>query len=297
MATVLPPPPIGEPAGSFAWQQWYLALSQIYSGTGTIPWALVDTAGSNLTDIATRAHNNLQTIQGGASNDYYHLVQTSYNEVVNHNFTETLTIPKTKGKGVKIDNTTPTFGWRDIIGEPVVKTTGAAAPSMVAYRGNIVNAQFSNAVTQELFNNYHIPHDYVPGSDLFIHIHWSQNVVDTGGTAGAPGVAKWSFEVSYAKGHDQAAFIAPITTSVTQTASDTQYQHMLAEVQLSATTPSGTQLDSDNIEADGILLIRTFRDPADAADTLDQAPFAHFIDIHYQSTNVGTKQKAPDFWT
>lgn len=25
--------------------------------------------------------------------------------------------------------------------------------------------------------------------------------------------------------------------------------------------------------------------------------FIHYVDIHYQSTNLGTKQKSPDFWT
>ena len=73
MALVLPPPPIGEPPGSLAWQQWYLALTALYGTTGAIPWATIDTAGSNITDIATRPHNSLTTIQGGAANDYYHL--------------------------------------------------------------------------------------------------------------------------------------------------------------------------------------------------------------------------------
>ena len=76
MALVLPPPPIGEPPGSLAWQQWYLALTALYGTTGAIPWATIDTAGSNITDIATRPHNSLTTIQGGAANDYYHLTST-----------------------------------------------------------------------------------------------------------------------------------------------------------------------------------------------------------------------------
>jgi hypothetical protein len=70
----LPPAPIGEPPGSFAWQQWYTALQQQFGGaSGTISWELIDTSGSNLTDIATRAHNNLQTIQGGTTGSFFHL--------------------------------------------------------------------------------------------------------------------------------------------------------------------------------------------------------------------------------
>jgi hypothetical protein len=78
VALTLPPVPIGEPEGSFAWQQWYLALQQIYNGTGTIAWALVDKTGSNITDIATRAHNNLQSAQGGTSGERYHLTQAEH---------------------------------------------------------------------------------------------------------------------------------------------------------------------------------------------------------------------------
>ena len=69
----LPPAPINEPPGSFAWAEWYNQLSNLYSATGAIPWDTIDTAGSNITDIASRAHNNLQTIQGGTSGEYYHL--------------------------------------------------------------------------------------------------------------------------------------------------------------------------------------------------------------------------------
>lgn len=68
----LPPAPIGEPPGSLAWQQWYIQLSQLYTATGAIPWDSIDTAGSDITDLASRAHNNLQSLQGGTSNEYYH---------------------------------------------------------------------------------------------------------------------------------------------------------------------------------------------------------------------------------
>jgi hypothetical protein len=68
----LPPAPINEPPGSFAWQQWYSALTALYSAAGAIPWNAIDTTGSNITDIATRAHNSLQSLQGGTSGAYYH---------------------------------------------------------------------------------------------------------------------------------------------------------------------------------------------------------------------------------
>jgi len=208
-----------------------------------------------------------------------------------------IVFPKTSGKGIQVDYAAPGFPFRDLIGEAVVRTTpGGTDPTFAVFRDTLKAYSFSNAVTQEIFSNYHVGHDYAAGTDTFLHVHWAQNVVDSGGAAGVPGAVKIFFDVSYAKGHNQAAYPAIITTSITQTASAVQYQHMLAEVQLTAASPSAAQFDSDILEPDGIIMVRTYRDPTDAADTLNQVPFLFYVDIHYQSTNIGTKQKAPNFY-
>ena len=212
-------------------------------------------------------------------------------------FSDNLTLPKTSGKGIRVDPSSPTFGWRDMLGAISILSPGANDPTLSVYRGNLRAFYFSNAVMNEVYMDFHIPHDHVPGTDLYLHFHWSQIVVDTGGTAGVPGVVKWQAEISYAKGHNQAAFSTPVTTSATQTASGTQYQHMLAEVQISAASPSASQIGTDALEPDGVLLVRIFRDPADGGDTLNQVPFLHYADVHLQSTSMPTKQKSPGFYT
>jgi hypothetical protein len=238
-----------------------------------------------------------QTLKGSTGASENLVLQSTSNATRGYVKSEdTFVLPKTSGKGIAVDTTTPTFGYRDLLGDVKILSPGANDPTVAVFRDSIRAFSFSNAVMNECFMFFHIPHDYVPGSDVFIHTHWSQNVVDSGGAAGVPGVVKWSFEVSYAKGHDQAAFPASLTTFVTQTASGTQYQHMLIEVQLSAASPSATQIDSDDLEPDGIILVRCFRNPGDAADTLNQVPFLHYVDIHYQSTNIATKAKAPNFY-
>ena len=189
--------------------------------------------------------------------------------------------------------------WRDQLGNVNVRGAGASnVPTWTVYRDTIYQWQFPNHASNayEVTFEFHIQHDYKPGSDLYLHVHWSQKTVDTGGAASAPGVAEWKFDVSYAKGHQQAAFAAAITTSVTQTASSTQYMHNIAEVQLSATSPSASQLDSDDIEPDGVILVRLYRASSSANDTLDQAPFVHYCDLHYQVDRFGTKNKAPNFY-
>lgn len=275
----LPPPPINDKPGSFTWLEWYRQLRNYVSTSGSVPWYIINFAGSNITDIALRSHENLQGLQGGQAGQHYHLTQTTNDDVIAH-----------------ISGGSTGFGWNDLLGTPNIKTIGANDPAWNVYRGTIRQYQFSQVSMNELWFNYHIQHDYKPGSDLYVHVHWSQNVVDTGGTAGAPGQAKWYMDVTYAKGHNQAAFIAPITTSVVGTASGTQYQHMLNEVQLTAASPSGSQISSSIIEPDGVIIVRLYRDAADAADTLNQGPFLHFCDMHYQTDRVNTKNKAPNFY-
>ena len=157
-----------------------------------------------------------------------------------------LTINKAKGNGIRIDTAAPTFGWRDLLGPVRKRGVGATDPTDSVYRGGIKAFQFE--VNDEVWNDYHIPHDYVPGTDIFMHCHWSHILTTvTGGTV------DWSYEIIYSKGHNQGAFPAPVTTVVQGTVSTTQYQHIITEVQLSAGSPSASQIDSDDLEPDGVI--------------------------------------------
>lgn len=78
MANRFPPPPIKYDTSSFVWLDWYNHLYRFLSTDGTIPWVNLDFTGSNLTDIQTRHHNDLQLLQGGAAGQYYHLTSTEY---------------------------------------------------------------------------------------------------------------------------------------------------------------------------------------------------------------------------
>jgi len=78
MATLLPPPPIGADPTAYAQSDWYSKLVLYLTSTGAVPWTLVDKAGANITDIPLRAHNNLQSIQGGTTGQFYHLTAAQY---------------------------------------------------------------------------------------------------------------------------------------------------------------------------------------------------------------------------
>lgn len=85
--TGLPPPPINDKPGSFTWMEWYRQLRNYVSTTGSVPWYVINFAGSNITDIALRAHNDLQTVQGGTAGERYHLTAAQHAALAagNHN--------------------------------------------------------------------------------------------------------------------------------------------------------------------------------------------------------------------
>jgi hypothetical protein len=205
-----------------------------------------------------------------------------------------LQVPKTQGAtGIKVDSLgTPTYGWHDLLAKVDVEP-GVNAPSWAVYRGSIKQYQFTEAVDYG-YLSWHIPHDYVIGTDIFVHCHWSQILTTVTG-----GSVTFGYELTYAKGHDQAAFPATKTVTVLQNASTTQYQHMIAEGAASVSGGSATQLDTDLLEPDGVILGRVYVDSNDITVSGGGVPepFIHFVDMHYQTTNVGTKQRQPDFWT
>ncbi|MCK5639678.1 MAG: hypothetical protein KAJ19_02730 [Gammaproteobacteria bacterium] len=202
-----------------------------------------------------------------------------------------LTLSKNPGNGIKVDTDNPSFGWHDILGNVTQLNIGASKPTFAIYRDTL--RQFQFPVSKEEYFEYHIPHDYLPGSDIFLHVHWSHiGALVTGGSV------TFEYELSYSKSHNQQAFHASVTGNVVGIASPTQYQQILSEVQVSDNTPSGSQIDSNDLEPDGLIIARIMT----AANDIEVSgggvpdPFIHYVDIHYQSTNVATKQNAPNFY-
>lgn len=75
MANNIDPPPLQDMKDfPFTLQEWFRKIWKIANSsvTGTVTWAGIDKTGSNISDIVTRTHNSLQSMQGGTSNEYYH---------------------------------------------------------------------------------------------------------------------------------------------------------------------------------------------------------------------------------
>lgn len=205
-----------------------------------------------------------------------------------------ITIEKSSGTGVLIDTSAPTYCWKDLIGHIIPRLSGGPAPTLNAFNGtNVLSYAFAAGDVIDQIT-MHIPHDYVPGTDIYLHLHWGHNGTAISGNF----VVNWYH--LYAKGHQQAVFTAE--KNITQTIATSigtypRYQHNITEFQLSTPGGSATLMDTSVLEPDGILIISLIATtiPTITGGTPNQ-PFIFFADVHYQSTNVGTKQKAPNFY-
>lgn len=205
-----------------------------------------------------------------------------------------IVLAKTAGVGLKVDTTTPTYPWRDIEGTVVPRAAAPNQATLNVFRGGAVR-EWAFAAGDVSDNHFHIPHDYLPGSDLFIHVHWGHN-----GTT-ITGNMVFTISYTYAKGHNQAIFpaetVATITYNTVNIATTPQYVHRIDEIQITAASPGAGQIASSLIEPDGMFLVNVAAStiPTITGGSPDQ-PFIFEIDLHYQSTNIGTKQKAPNFY-
>lgn len=77
-------PPIREPnQNSYVWMGWFQQLHDYITDVGNLSWTVIDFTGSDLTDIATRNHNDLQSQQGGSLTERYHLTSTQITKIGN----------------------------------------------------------------------------------------------------------------------------------------------------------------------------------------------------------------------
>jgi len=99
MADIIPPIPIDAPFASYNWVDWYQKVRRAINEAQNLKWSqITDFTGSNLNQIATRNHNDLQTLQGGTAGQYYHLT-SAQQAAVAAGITVTITTAALTGLG------------------------------------------------------------------------------------------------------------------------------------------------------------------------------------------------------
>lgn len=206
-------------------------------------------------------------------------------------FADNIVLPKTSGKGIKVDNT---FTWKDLLGVMQPDPGGIGAPVLAALIGGNVRKYFYGA-SDRLGLDYHIPHDYVPNTDIFLHIHWGHNGTAISGNFVA------TFSHTYAKGHGQAIFLSEkqvaMTYATVNVSTTPRYVHRIDEIQLSTNGGNATLMDTSLLEPDGVISLDfTVTTLPTITGGSPNKVYVSYVDVHYQSTSIGTKQKSPNFY-
>lgn len=173
------------------------------------------------------------------------------------------------------------FAWRDITTQITVRGTGPTDPPW-SQIGSGPFWAYKFGVNDQCWMAFHIPHDIVPAADIHFHTHWIPDGVATE-------VVKWQFTYAYAKGFNQGAMDMAAGEVVTaeQAGPGVAYTHMVTET-AAVNIPGLT-------EPDGIVYVNVQRVTNGGSDNADDI-FLLTSDIHYQSTNLGTYDKAPNFY-
>lgn len=291
MASGLPPPPVNDKPGSFTWMEWYRQLRNYVSTSGSIPWYIINFAGSNLTDIATRLHNQLQGLQGGAANDYYHLTSTDatkvntntypnikVGDVVGGNYTDVATDGFISFKG------TATI-WDDLRVEPVIRAAGSNDPTFTKWFDNGAGSRgvflynLTDAITasqKEIFFSVQLPHSW-KGTIIYPHVHWIPSVA---GVAQRPvfGMEYTWADIGSAFGNTSIIYTNSLVPNDTNL---TQYRHYVSA--FPGITPTTSQDDISTV-----LMCRVFRYSGNASDTYTGTCGMLYVDFHYEMDSLGS---------
>lgn len=166
-----------------------------------------------------------------------------------------------------------------------LETTGPNSPDIAELRDGLYLTAFAGtgATVEQGFFSLHLLHDLKKDSTPTFHVHWTHN------QASPTGDVKWFIDYSFARGYGLDTFPAPTTLSYVQTAG-AQYTHHI-------TDDDSMAVNEANLEPDGQLICRLYRDPADAEDTFAADAFVIGVDMHYQMGQIATKQRNRPFKT
>jgi len=176
--------------------------------------------------------------------------------------------------------------WEDYVVALDASNTLSAnnSPTMEEFRSGIYALRYPVDIKEhEAFFTFHFHHDMKPDTDMHIHCHFTTN--DESPT----GNVKWNVDYMYARGYEADTFPAPTTLSVVAPVG-AQYSHQITDDE--AMIISAT---ANDLEPDGLLMGRVYRNTEDIEDTCDSDTFLLYVDIHYVKNRVGTTERNRPF--
>jgi hypothetical protein len=189
--------------------------------------------------------------------------------------TDDLTI--TTGANKTLVLSAPT--WRDEYPAIIIPVSGSAAPDSVsATVGGVVRQMYSfdGANTEErLSGSFEVPHDYMIGEAIEVHVHWRPVTTGTG-------VVKWFFDWEYSPAN--AAAISQTTLSKTEElATNKQLWHLITSI-------GNLPQPSTPFGIGGKIGFNLRRTPNDTDDTYTGEVLLEQISLHVPCDTNGSRQ-------
>lgn len=170
--------------------------------------------------------------------------------------------------------TTQGGGWKDLLGPYTPRNSGPTVPALTTVGTSIIRLPLWQ-LNDLAYYQFHIPHDYALGTDIYFHVHWLPDGV-------VSNTVKWQVSYFYARGYGYAFPLgSPATVVSVEQAPTGQYAHMISET-AAVTVP--------NLEPDGYILAELKRVTNGGTDNSNNI-FAWNLDIHYQSIEESTANR------
>jgi hypothetical protein len=185
--------------------------------------------------------------------------------------------------------------WKDLIGEVGIKGS-SDGPTFISFTGDHYAYECTGNPITKLYFTYHVNHDWLLGSDMYIHLHHGTNVnvseIDLDKRT-----ISWRIWAITAKRGEYFTTSIELSNIKYTYAADDRYRHIVTEIELSKAGGGTNVLDSNDIDIDSIILIRMERDKGIEGDTFGDNHFVFTVDIHYLGCRLGTILKDPPFIT
>ena len=174
-------------------------------------------------------------------------------------------------------------GWNDLPGEFIVRTSGTDRPTLYTLFGGHQMLVWSRTALNQTTVNWHLRHDYKPGSAVYPHIHFRP-------TGNLGGNVHWRFILSATKGYGQTSGIPAATTIdvIFPIPANSMGTHFVAEIP--APGWYTTELEWDTV------IHCTVQRCADLATDTHEATIAAWqAGLHYQVGRIATPARLPPF--
>lgn len=175
------------------------------------------------------------------------------------------------------------YGWFDLQ-SALYTRPGGNSPGYAQFQDRIYRPELQKGLEQELYADFHINHDYSPGTMIYPHLHFTTNSNNSGSV-------KINFQYTWARRHEsdgQTTFTSSITkSSIINIQANHAKTHFVTEL------AEGDGIDGTGLEADVVIMMCVWRD---AVDTFPDSILAIQADCHYEKDRSATPNRAPNFY-